>query len=140
MLLDIKASPYTTFNSLGNLRNCGYPPASSFLFLIYLNPPNMAPSSDLPVMTDIFLSIPPEIQAITPAGMPPAGVIPNLSNPPTIGYTLVAVASILMAIMLMIVCLRFYSALYVRRKVHADDWTTLAAVVSVWKRIYCSHS
>jgi hypothetical protein len=96
----------------------------------------MARNSDLPVLTDIFLSIPPDVQAITPAGKPPAGIIPILSNPPTIGYTLVAVASVLMAITLLIVCLRFYSALYVRGKLHADDWTTLAAIVSVFEYIH----
>lgn len=84
----------------------------------------MAPGSDLPVMTDIF-KLPPDVLAKTPAGVPPAGHIPNFSNPPTVGYTLVAVASVLMVIMLLIVSLRFYSALYVRRKVHADDCTFL---------------
>jgi len=83
----------------------------------------MAPSSDLPVMTDIFKLLSPEQQAKTPAGVPPAGVTVNMSNPPTVGYTLVAVASVLMTIMLLIVGLRFYSALYLRRKWHADDCT-----------------
>jgi hypothetical protein len=90
----------------------------------------MAPSLNLPVMTNVSMRIPLDVRATTPAGVPPLGVVPDLSDPPTTRYKLMAVESSLMAVMLLVASLRFYSASCVRRKLHADDCTVITHTIS----------
>ena len=70
---------------------------------------------------EIFASMPPEIQAVTPAGFPPVGVVPNLDDPPTIGYHILIVGAVLLAVMLVCSGLRFYTVIAIRRQIHPDD-------------------
>ena len=56
-----------------------------------------------------------------PAGKAPPGVEVNMENPPSNGYILVTVSSILLAIMLGFVMNRFYTKVYIARKFSWDD-------------------
>jgi hypothetical protein len=64
-----------------------------------------------------------------PAGIPPPGVVPNLIDPPTVGFRIIAAGSILMAIMLIVVAMRFYVVLRIKKKMGADDWTIVVGVI-----------
>lgn len=63
----------------------------------------------------------PEQLAATPAGKPPPGVIPNHNNPHSNGPTLIAVGSVLVALMLMCVAVRGYTKFKIVRKFTPDD-------------------
>ncbi|KAI0410417.1 hypothetical protein F5X98DRAFT_386111 [Xylaria grammica] len=79
--------------------------------------------------------------ATTPAGVPPPGVEPNFVNPPSSANVLIIVGTILLIIMLVFASIRFYVKVIVRRKVTADDWTTLAAVIgTLWYYAICIHA
>jgi hypothetical protein len=56
-----------------------------------------------------------------PAGVPPPGVIPNLTNPHSDGYVLITVGSVLMAIMFLFLAMRFYAKFMILRKFTPDD-------------------
>ncbi|KAJ3571854.1 hypothetical protein NPX13_g5237 [Xylaria arbuscula] len=77
--------------------------------------------------------------ATTPAGVPPPGVEPNFLNPPSSANVLIIVGTVLLVIMLVFASIRFYVKVIVRRKVTADDWTTLAAVVTVTRAKFGTH-
>lgn len=81
-------------------------------------------------MADAANFMTPEQMEVTPAGVPPPGVIPNFVNPPTVGYNVIGVVSALVAIAFTFVALRLYTAIAIKRKMLADDWTTVASVVS----------
>ena len=70
---------------------------------------------------ELLASMSPEELARTPAGEPPPGVVPNLEDPPSIGYRLLIIGAILLAIMIICSTLRFYSVIAVRRKIRPDD-------------------
>ncbi|PVI04818.1 hypothetical protein DM02DRAFT_624609 [Periconia macrospinosa] len=76
-----------------------------------------------------FSHMAPEQLAQIPAGVPPLGVVPNLVNPPTVGYNIVIAGSILMAIMLTVVAMRFYVVFRLKKKMGGDDWTVVAGVI-----------
>lgn len=59
--------------------------------------------------------------AQTPAATPPSGVQSNFVDPPSGGPVLISISSVLMAIMFMLVGLRFYVKIALRRKVTPDD-------------------
>ena len=59
--------------------------------------------------------------AMTPAGMPPPGVVPNLVNPSTRAPILLIVGSILMTFMLIIASMRFITKIYIVRHTTWDD-------------------
>ncbi|KAK9423448.1 hypothetical protein SUNI508_14028 [Seiridium unicorne] len=80
-------------------------------------------------MSDSLAGLTPEQLASIPAGRPPPGIQPNLVDPPTAAPVLIIVSTILMVIMLFIAGVRFYVKAFVRKKINADDWTTLVAVV-----------
>lgn len=72
-------------------------------------------------MAGIIASMTPEQLAQTPAAMPPAGVMPNLIDPPSGAPVLITVSTVLFAIMLVFAALRFYVKLAIRHKMAADD-------------------
>ena len=76
-----------------------------------------------------FSKIPSEQLAQIPAGVPPPGVIPNLVNPPNAGNYIIIANSVLMVIMIIFVALRFYVVFRIKRKMGADDWTVIAALI-----------
>jgi hypothetical protein len=76
-----------------------------------------------------FSKIPPEQLAQIPAGIPPPGVIPNLINPPNAGTYIIIANSILMAIMISFVALRFYVVFKIKKRIGADDWTVFFALI-----------
>jgi hypothetical protein len=81
-------------------------------------------------MSGIDLSkMPPEQLAQIPAGVPPPNVMPNLINPYNAGDYILVANSILMAIMVIFVALRFYVVFKLKRKMGADDWSIIAAVI-----------
>ncbi len=67
------------------------------------------------------MSLTPEQMAQTPASKPPPGVVPNFVDPPSGAPVLIAVGTVLLAIMLVFACIRFYVKAFVRRNVTADD-------------------
>ena len=71
----------------------------------------------------------PEQLAQIPAGVPPPGVLPNLANPLNVGNYILIANGVLMAMMLTFVALRFYVVFRIKRKMGADDWTVVAALV-----------
>ncbi|KAL2793386.1 hypothetical protein BJX66DRAFT_326055 [Aspergillus keveii] len=79
--------------------------------------------------TGLIANMTAEQMANTPAGRPPPGIISRLVNPPSDGYILVVVGSIVMAITLTAAMLRFYAKIAIRKKMRPDDWTTLVATV-----------
>lgn len=72
-------------------------------------------------MAGIIASMTPEQLAQTPAAMPPAGVTPNLIDPPSGAPVLITVSTVLFAIMLVFVALRYYVKLAIRHTMAADD-------------------
>lgn len=72
-------------------------------------------------MAGILASMTPEQLAQTPAAMPPAGVMPNLIDPPSGAPVLITVSTVLFAIMLVFAALRFYVKLAIRHKMASDD-------------------
>ncbi|PWY85811.1 cytochrome P450 [Aspergillus sclerotioniger CBS 115572] len=56
-----------------------------------------------------------------PAGEPPHGVIPNLKNPPSDGYLLFIIGGVGVTIMLVVVALRFYAHVVIRKVFKAED-------------------
>ncbi|GJN70186.1 hypothetical protein PLICBS_004239 [Purpureocillium lilacinum] len=72
------------------------------------------------------MSLTPEQMAQTPASKPPPGVVPNFVDPPSGAPVLIAVGTVLLAIMLVFACIRFYVKAFVRRNVTADDSVTAA--------------
>jgi hypothetical protein len=76
-----------------------------------------------------FSKIPPEQLAQIPAGIPPPGVVPNLINPPNAGNYIIIANSILMAIMIIFVALRFYVVFKIKRRIGADDWAVVFALI-----------
>jgi hypothetical protein len=52
------------------------------------------------------------------AGVPPPGVIPNWANTPSNGYVLIVVGTIVMYVAAV---LRFYTRIFIRDKMAADD-------------------
>ncbi|CAJ2500629.1 Uu.00g034820.m01.CDS01 [Anthostomella pinea] len=92
-------------------------------------------------MADALATMTPEQLSMIPAGTPPPGVIPNFIDPPTSAPVLIAVGTVLMAIMLLFAGIRFYVKVIIRRKVTPDDWTTLAAVIGTcWYYGICIHA
>ncbi|KAF2175155.1 hypothetical protein K469DRAFT_437555, partial [Zopfia rhizophila CBS 207.26] len=71
----------------------------------------------------------PEQLAQIPAGVPPLGVMPNLVNPPNAGNYIIIANSVLMAMMITFVALRFHVVFRIKRKMGADDWTVVAALI-----------
>ncbi|PQE22364.1 integral membrane protein [Rutstroemia sp. NJR-2017a WRK4] len=71
--------------------------------------------------TAAILAMTPEERAMTPAGVPPPGVIPNFINGPTRAPLLNAVGTCMVAIMLVLASLRFYTKLVVVKKTTWDD-------------------
>ena len=67
------------------------------------------------------MSLTPEQMAQTPASKPPPGVVPNFVAPPSGAPVLIAVGTVLLAIMVVFACIRFYVKALVRRNVTADD-------------------
>ena len=63
----------------------------------------------------------PQELAITPAGSPPSGVLPNLVNPYSNGPTLIAVGSVLVGLMLVFVAVRIYTKISIVGKSSPDD-------------------
>ena len=63
----------------------------------------------------------PAVLAVTPAGKPPPGVIPNFTNPPSNGHILIEVGSVLVALMLVFVGVRMYTKLKIVGKTTPDD-------------------
>jgi hypothetical protein len=59
--------------------------------------------------------------AMIPAGSPPPGVTPNLINPSSDGYILLTVGSVMMGIMLIFAGLRFYTKIFIVKKLTLDD-------------------
>lgn len=84
-------------------------------------------------------NLPPEMLAQMPAGIPPNSTVPNLINPHTIGYPILVVNTILMAMMFTFAGLRLYVAIKIKKKMSLDDWTTVAAIVcsSYYYTIVC---
>ena len=63
----------------------------------------------------------PEMLEGTPAGTPPPGLIPNSTNPGSNGPTLIAVGSVLIALMVLSVGIRVYSKIKIVGKSSPDD-------------------
>lgn len=82
----------------------------------------MADAIDLSMLT-------PDQLAQMPAGVPPPGVTPNLVNPLNIGNYVLIANSLLMAMMITFVSLRFYVVFRIKKKMGADDWTVVAALI-----------
>ena len=72
-------------------------------------------------MSNPFANFTAEQLAMTPAGMPPPGVVPNLVNPDTQGPVLLIVGSILMFFMLLLASMRFFTKLFIVRHTTWDD-------------------
>lgn len=66
-------------------------------------------------------SMSPEQLAMTPAGIPPPGVIPNLINPHSNGPILIGVGSVLVALMTVFVAVRGYTKFKIVGKSTPDD-------------------
>ena len=58
---------------------------------------------------------------VTPAGMPPPGVIPNLVNPDTHNPVLIIVGTTFMALMIVFVTLRYYTKFFIVPKTLWDN-------------------
>ena len=56
-----------------------------------------------------------------PAAKPPVGVVPNLVDPGSEGPILIAVGSVLVAIMLLFVAVRIYTKFTIVRRSSPDD-------------------
>ncbi|KAK3312802.1 hypothetical protein B0H66DRAFT_380906 [Apodospora peruviana] len=67
--------------------------------------------------------------AFIAAGPPPPGVIPNLDNPENIGYQLVIIASVFPAITGVFLLLRLYTAAFILKRWHVDDYLVIVAFV-----------
>ena len=65
----------------------------------------------------------------SPAAAPPPGVIPNMINPPSTGYLLISVESILQGLMMCFVFNRIYAKAFIARKWTWDDMTCFLAFV-----------
>ena len=63
----------------------------------------------------------PEQLAVTPAGVPPPGVIPNHINPHSNGPILIGVGSVLVALMMVFVVVRGYTKFMIVGKPTPDD-------------------
>ncbi|PQE12378.1 integral membrane PTH11 protein [Rutstroemia sp. NJR-2017a BVV2] len=68
-----------------------------------------------------ILAMTPEERAMTPAGVPPPGIIPNFINGPTRAPLMNVVGTCMVAIMLVLASLRFYTKLVVVKKTTWDD-------------------
>ncbi len=79
-------------------------------------------------MDAVRLMTPQQLET-TPAKIPPPGIFPDFIDPPTIGYRIVGVVTVLMVIAWIFAALRFYTAIVIRRKIMLDDWTAFLAVV-----------
>ena len=73
------------------------------------------------ILTRQLPPLTPEQMAVTPAGMPPPGVIPNFVNPDTRGPVLIIVGTIFMVLMLVLATLRYYTKFFIVRKTSWDD-------------------
>jgi hypothetical protein len=71
----------------------------------------------------------PEQLAQMPAGVPPLGVIPNLVDPHNVGNYILIANSLMMAMMIIFVALRFYVVFAIKRRMEPDDWTVVAGLV-----------
>ncbi|KAI9640835.1 hypothetical protein NHQ30_010676 [Ciborinia camelliae] len=76
-----------------------------------------------------LLAMTPEEMAMTPAGIPPPGVIPNFIDAPSRAPLMYIVGSCMVAIMLILASLRFYTKLVVVKKTTWDDYTCGIAVI-----------
>lgn len=74
-------------------------------------------------------NMPPEQLAQMPAGVPPPGVVPNLVEPQNVGYYILIVNSLLMAMMIIFVALCFYVVFTIKKRMGPDDWTVVAGLV-----------
>ena len=63
----------------------------------------------------------PQTLANTPAGVPPLGVRPNFDNPHSERATLISVASVLLALMLVFVIARIFTKIKIVGKSSPDD-------------------
>ena len=72
-------------------------------------------------MDQALTNITPAQLASIPAGPPPPGVIPNFVNPPSDGYILIVVGSLLMTVMFLLATLRFYTKIFVVKNTTWDD-------------------
>lgn len=72
-------------------------------------------------MADALASMTPEQLAQTPAATPPSGVTPNFVNPPSTAPVIIAISSVLMAVMFLFAGGRFYVKIALRRKITPDD-------------------
>ncbi|KAM7221217.1 hypothetical protein V8F06_003392 [Rhypophila decipiens] len=61
------------------------------------------------------------------AGHPPPGVIPNFDNPESIGYRLIIVASVFPVVTGVFLGLRLYTAAFILRRWHIDDYLIIVA-------------
>ncbi len=66
--------------------------------------------------------------ALTPAGVPPPGVVPNFVNPHSSGSTLIAVGSVSMALMMCFVAVRIYTKVMIVGKFSPDDCELLTVI------------
>ncbi|RJE25787.1 hypothetical protein PHISCL_01900 [Aspergillus sclerotialis] len=62
--------------------------------------------------------------ATTPAADPPPGHVSDLQNPPSSGDYWIGAITVLMAIMFVFVCLRFYVKRSIKRAATLDDCKT----------------
>ena len=72
-------------------------------------------------MSAAIAALTPAQLAMTPAGTPPLGVTPNFSNPDTRGPVMIIVGSIMVAFMLMMATLRYYTKICVIGRTTWDD-------------------
>lgn len=72
-------------------------------------------------MAAAFANMTAEEMARTPVGVPPPGVVPNLTDPPSIGHLLIIIGSCAMGVMVFAAGLRFYTRLMIQRAFRADD-------------------
>lgn len=93
----------------------------------------------LPTLSELT---PEQIQYLsrTPAGKPPAGVIPNLSDPPTNMEPLYVVSSILLALSIIFAFTRVFQKVKVTQKVTVDDCMFSAQNHSKWTAIWMTDS
>lgn len=68
-----------------------------------------------------ILQLPPHVLKQLPAGTPPPGVVPNLTNPEDEGYVLVTVATIFLVLGLVAYGIRAYGRVFVIKQVRWDD-------------------
>ncbi|KAL4816097.1 hypothetical protein BDW67DRAFT_163010 [Aspergillus spinulosporus] len=80
-------------------------------------------------MAAAFTNMTAEEMARTPAGVPPPGVVLNLTDPPSIGHLLIIIGSCAMSVMVFAAGLRFYTRLMIQRAFRPDDWTALVGVL-----------